>query len=62
MPKFSKASMDRLKTCDIKLQVIALEAIKEFDFTVVCGYRGEKDQNEAFARGASKLKWPDSKY
>lgn len=29
---------------------------------VSCSFRNEKDQNDAFARGASKAKWPHSKH
>lgn len=32
------------------------------EITVLCGYRGEKEQNEAFAKGNSKLKFPKSKH
>lgn len=62
MPKFSERSELQLKTCCKELQDICNEAIKEMDFTVICGHRGEKEQNEAFERGASKLKYPNSKH
>ncbi|NJM09401.1 MAG: M15 family metallopeptidase [Bdellovibrionaceae bacterium] len=29
---------------------------------VICGHRGEREQNEAFAVGKSQLKWPRSKH
>jgi peptidoglycan L-alanyl-D-glutamate endopeptidase CwlK len=29
---------------------------------VICGFRGEREQNEAYNRGNSKLKWPQSKH
>lgn len=32
------------------------------DISVACGYRGEKEQNGAVARGASKTPWPRSKH
>jgi peptidoglycan L-alanyl-D-glutamate endopeptidase CwlK len=32
------------------------------DITIICGFRGQKEQNEAFERGASKLQWPNSKH
>lgn len=32
------------------------------DVTVLCGFRGQKDQNAAFAAGTSKLRWPSSKH
>lgn len=60
MPTFSKRSLDNLAQCDARLQKVAHEAIKHFDFVVTCGHRGKTAQNEAFAKGNSKLKWPDS--
>lgn len=30
------------------------------DIAIVCGFRGENDQNKAYAEKRSKLKWPDS--
>lgn len=51
MPSFSKKSMERLRACDIKLQVIALEAIKEIDFVVVCGTRTVEEQQALYAQG-----------
>jgi peptidoglycan L-alanyl-D-glutamate endopeptidase CwlK len=33
--------------------------IKKFDHSLVCGYRNEKDQNEAFGNGFSKLRFPN---
>jgi peptidoglycan L-alanyl-D-glutamate endopeptidase CwlK len=32
------------------------------DMTVLCGYRGEAEQNKAVADGASKTPWPKSKH
>lgn len=64
MARFSNNSKKILSTCDNKIQLILNEAIKEtpIDFTVVCGYRGEKEQNEAFKNGFSKLKFPQGKH
>jgi peptidoglycan L-alanyl-D-glutamate endopeptidase CwlK len=42
--------------------MVMLSAIKKTDFSVICGFRGEKEQNEAYASGNSKLKWPQSKH
>jgi peptidoglycan L-alanyl-D-glutamate endopeptidase CwlK len=42
--------------------MVMLAAIKKTDFSVICGFRGEKEQNEAYASGNSKLKWPQSKH
>ena len=62
MAKFSMTSIKRLATCDARLQQIANAAIVKYDFTVLCGHRGEEDQNDAFERGTSKLKFPNSKH
>ena len=32
------------------------------DLTVVCGYRGQAEQDAAFRDGASKLRWPNSRH
>src|SRR6185503_4741406 len=60
--KFSKRSLKNLAQCHPDLQKIAHEAIKEFDFVVICGHRGEKEQNEAYDNGYSKLRYPKSKH
>jgi len=39
-----------------------LGVVKRFDITVLCGHRGEAEQNAAYAAGNSKLKWPKSKH
>jgi peptidoglycan L-alanyl-D-glutamate endopeptidase CwlK len=54
--------MKNLSQCHPDLQRIAFELIKEMDVVVICGHRGEKEQNEAFANGTSKLKFPKSKH
>lgn len=63
----------KLATCQPELRRL-VEAINEGidrgdladddvrDLTVTCGYRGEKEQSEAFATGTSKLQWPNSKH
>ena len=62
MPKFSKSSKDKLKTCDSRLQELFNEVIKYIDCTIVCGHRGEEEQNSAYLNGFSKLKFPKSKH
>ena len=62
MPKFSKSSKRKLETCDIRLQEIFNEVVKTWDCTIVCGYRGEHDQNQAYHDDRSKLKFPQSKH
>lgn len=58
MARFSKASIAQLSTCDHRLQLIANEAIKHFDFVVVEGHRGKEAQEEAFRKGNTKLHYP----
>lgn len=59
---FSQSSLSRLAECHPDLRRIAHELIKEMNVTVVCGHRDEAQQNLAFAKGMSKLQWPDSKH
>jgi peptidoglycan L-alanyl-D-glutamate endopeptidase CwlK len=64
-------SLKRLGTCDPDLQRF-VKALDHYvarsggrlvsDIAVLCGFRGEREQNEAFVRGTSKLRWPDSKH
>lgn len=60
--KFSDRSLKNIAQCDERLQKIARELIKEMDVVVICGHRGEKDQEAAVKAGASKLHWPKSKH
>jgi len=62
MYKFSNTSQKRLSECAPELQEIMNEAIKIVDFMVLCGHRGEQEQNKAFSEGKSKLKYPQSKH
>ena len=38
------------------------EVVRGFDCTIVCGHRGEEDQNEAYKRGNSKVKYPHGRH
>ena len=62
MPQFSKLSERRLAECHPSLQLLFNAVIKHYDCVILCGHRGEREQNEAFADGKSQLKWPDSKH
>lgn len=62
MPNFSQSSLNKLSTCDERLQLICKEVIKIFDFTILVGHRNEAEQNEAFTKGFSKLRWPNGKH
>ena len=60
--KFSDRSLRHLKTCDIRLQKVLLEAIKVIDFSVTSGHRSKIEQNNLYHAGQSKLKYPESKH
>ncbi len=60
MPQFSEQSRARLQTCHIDLQRLFGAVVKHFDCTVLCGYRGQAEQNESYQRGRSRLKYPHS--
>lgn len=62
MPVFSKRSQLRLIGAHSDLQKLANEVIKEVDHSVICGFRNEEEQEEAFRTGKSKVHWPDSKH
>lgn len=62
MPSFGRVSKSRLGTCHNLLQDILNEAIKECDFSVLCGHRGKAEQDAAYNAGNSKLKFPQSKH
>lgn len=62
MPSFSQSSLTHLKQCDPRLQKVAHECIKTFDFSVICGHRGKAAQDKAYREKKSKVKWPNSKH
>ena len=64
MYRFGSKSKERLSTCDPRLielceKVLALQVM---DFTVITGYRGEAEQDDKFAKGLSKVKFPNGKH
>lgn len=62
MPYFSELSKERLWSCDERLRDICNKAIMIYDFSVVCGHRDKKEQNNAFKTGKTSLKYPESKH
>jgi len=62
MPRFSKRSLENLSTCHPLLQLVAKEAIKYVDFSIIWGHRPEDKQDMFFREGFSDLKWPFSKH
>jgi hypothetical protein len=62
MPSFSARSLDRLNTCDHRLQEVLLRVIQHIDFTVLCGHRDEAAQTKAVDEKRSQVSWPNSKH
>lgn len=62
MPRFSQSSLARLATCHPALRELFESVIEEYDHTVLEGHRDQAAQDAAFARGASKLRWPHGKH
>lgn len=62
MPSFSEDSKQKLLTCHPDIQKVLMEAIKYFDFTVICGYRDKVAQNKAYKEHKSQTPWPKSKH
>lgn len=62
MPKFSKRSLTHLESCHIVLQRLMKRVIERTDFSVICGFRGQQEQDKAYTEGKSKVKWPGSKH
>lgn len=55
----SQAAFDTLNPL-LQRVFIYIKDVLEIDHTILCGHRGEEEQNKAFAEGKSELKWPDS--
>lgn len=66
MITLGKKSLAHLSTCDARLQDfihrLAAEAPPHLDFSVLCGHRGEEEQEDAYRRGLSKVRWPNGKH
>ena len=62
MPKLGKFSLKNLETCDERLQRLVYNVAEIINITVTEGYRGPIEQNLAYERGYSKLKYPESKH
>lgn len=62
MPKFSVASLEKLRSCDPRLQDVLTDAIEIVDFTIIEGHRGKEAQDRAVAEGKSKKPWPSGNH
>ncbi len=62
MPHYSQASLDKLHTCDERIQRLMREVIKHYDCTIVEGHRSHERQDELYRTGYSKVKAGQSKH
>ncbi len=62
MPTFGHESLAQLATCDQRLQDILTDAIALIDFSVIEGHRGQVLQDRDFAKGLTKLKYPNGRH
>jgi len=62
MPRFGRTSRKNLKTCHPDLQKVFNKVIEKVDCSVLCGHRGEKEQNAAYKKGNSKVKYPNGRH
>lgn len=60
MPRFGSMSASRLREAHPLIQLVMNEAIKTYDFSVICGYRNKRDQEAAFKSGNSKAHYGQS--
>ena len=54
MPRFSRRSLSKLNTCDVRIISVMQEVVKHFDCTILEGSRTEERQKELIAEGKSK--------
>lgn len=47
---------------DVRLQTIVDELLQWVDVSLVCGHRGQEEQDEFYRTGRSKVKFPNSKH
>lgn len=62
MHHYSHRSLSRLATCHPDLQAVFHAVIHHVDCSILEGHRPRADQDAAFARGQSKLRWPQSNH
>ena len=62
MNKWGKQSKAVLSTLHPAWKIILDLALKQIDITLVCGLRGQAEQDLAFREGKSKLRFPASRH
>ena len=62
MPKFGTSSQRRLDTCHPDLKMVFKQVVLDFDCSILCGYRGEEEQNRLADSGMSQLRFPNGNH
>lgn len=62
MPEFGERSKKALDSAHPKLRQLFEEVVKTYDCAVLCGFRNETEQEDAFVKGFSKVQFPNSKH
>ena len=64
MPTFGKKSQDKLETCHPNLITLMWSVVKQFDITIVWGYRDKGTQDAMYAAKprVTNKKFPDSRH
>lgn len=57
-----EVSQLKLAECHESLQVLCAEVSRYIPFKVICGYRGQVEQDAAKTAGNSTQSWPNSKH
>lgn len=62
MAAFGRRSENRLRTAHPMLQKLFRSVVKDYDCTVLEGFRAKRRQNLLFASKRSKVQWPNSRH
>lgn len=62
MNRYSLSSRARLDTCHPSLIRVFEGILLVVDHTIICGHRGQFEQDEAYRTGKSEVEFPDSRH
>lgn len=60
MPKFGLKSKSKLALVHSDLQIVMETVVKDYDITILCGYRPQYEQEQAYALKRSRARWLQS--
>ena len=62
MPRFGTRSKANLSSCHPDLQKVFNKVIEKVDCSVLCGHRGQKEQDKAYEEKRSQVKYPKGRH